>query len=83
VPHCLSKAPTVVGKASAPVCGDNTCDDGIVTSEWISDAPGPAKRTYRLTEAGERLLDRWAESLREAQALIGRCLERYERAEGR
>jgi poly-beta-hydroxybutyrate-responsive repressor len=58
-------------------------DDGIVTSEWVSEAPGPAKRTYRLTEAGERLLDRWAESLREAQALIQRFLERYERTEGR
>ena len=28
--------------------------EGLVESEWHGDLPGPAKRTYRLTEAGER-----------------------------
>ena len=45
--------------------------------------PGPAKRTYRLTEAGMRLLDRWAEALREARAVIDGFIERYEHPEGR
>jgi PadR family transcriptional regulator, regulatory protein PadR len=56
-------------------------EDGIVTSEWNADLPGPAKRTYELTPAGLRLLDRWAEALRDAQAGIQKFLDRYE--EGR
>src|ERR1700758_5714100 len=41
--------------------------DGIVESEWRGDLPGPAKRTYTLTPAGERLLDQWAGALRESR----------------
>ena len=32
-------------------------EDGIVESEWSGDLPGPAKRTYTLTESGGRVLD--------------------------
>jgi poly-beta-hydroxybutyrate-responsive repressor len=56
-------------------------EEGIVRSEWSADLPGPAKRTYELTDAGKRLLDRWAEALVEAQGVIGGFLRRYE--EGR
>jgi PadR family transcriptional regulator PadR len=58
-------------------------EEGIVTSQWSADLPGPAKRTYELTEDGRRLLDRWAEALREAQGAISGFLERYEQGEGR
>jgi PadR family transcriptional regulator PadR len=58
-------------------------DEGVVTSEWSADLPGPAKRTYELTDEGRRLLDRWAESLREAQGVLSKFLERYEQGEGR
>jgi PadR family transcriptional regulator, regulatory protein PadR len=58
-------------------------EEGIVTSEWSGDLPGPAKRTYELTEAGSRLLDRWVESLRDAQGVIAGFVERYEQGEGR
>src|SRR5207249_9752593 len=27
-------------------------EEGVVRSEWRAEMPGPAKRTYRLTEAG-------------------------------
>ena len=47
--------------------------DGIVTSDW-SDG----KRTYELTESGSALLDQWASSLREAQGVIARFLDRYD-----
>jgi poly-beta-hydroxybutyrate-responsive repressor len=57
-------------------------EEGIVTSEWSADLPGPAKRTYELTEAGSRLLDRWVESLRDAQTVIAAFIERYEQGEG-
>src|SRR5262245_32537674 len=58
-------------------------EEGIVTSEWSADLPGPAKRTYELTEEGGRLLDRWAESLREAQGVISGFIDRYENDERR
>jgi PadR family transcriptional regulator PadR len=58
-------------------------EEDIVTSEWSADLPGPAKRTYELTEAGRRLLDRWVESLRDTQGVIAGFIQRYERGEGR
>ena len=57
-------------------------EEGLVTSEWSADLPGPAKRTYELTDAGARLLDQWAVSLREARQVIESFLARYEQ-EGR
>ncbi|HEU4450210.1 MAG TPA: PadR family transcriptional regulator [Gaiellaceae bacterium] len=53
-------------------------EEGIVASEWSAELPGPAKRTYELTEAGNRLLDRWADSLREARTVVDGFLARYE-----
>ena len=38
-------------------------DEGIVVSEWSADLPGPAKRTYTLTEDGRALLDAWLAAL--------------------
>ena len=58
-------------------------EEGIVTSEWSAELPGPAKRTYELTAAGRRLLDRWADALRDAQGVISGFLKRYEQGEGR
>jgi len=58
-------------------------DEGLVTSQWNADLPGPAKRTYRLTDDGRRLLERWAEALRRARTVIDDFLKRYERSEGR
>ena len=57
-------------------------DEGVVRSEWSAELPGPAKRTYELTDAGRALLDRWAEALRDVQGVIAGFLTRYEE-EGR
>ena len=38
-------------------------DDGIVASEWSADLPGPAKRTYELTDEGRALLAAWTAAL--------------------
>jgi poly-beta-hydroxybutyrate-responsive repressor len=54
-------------------------DEGLVTSEWSAELPGPAKRTYELTAEGRRLLDRWAEALQRAEETISSFLERYEK----
>src|SRR5215213_7766122 len=52
-------------------------DDGLVQSEWSADAPGPAKRTYELTDAGRRLLDDWAAALTRARDRVDAFLTRY------
>jgi poly-beta-hydroxybutyrate-responsive repressor len=54
-------------------------EEGFVRSEWQPGVPGPAKRTYELTDEGRRLLDVWAEALRENQTLIEAFLARSER----
>ena len=54
-------------------------DDGIVTSEWRDDAPGPTKRIYELTEEGRGLLDTWVEALRANGELVAAFLDRYEK----
>jgi len=55
--------------------------ENLVTSEWSAELPGPAKRTYELTPEGQRLLDRWAEALREAQQDVQNFLNRYDQDE--
>ena len=56
-------------------------EQGLVSSEWDESVPGPAKRTYELTEAGREALDRWAASLTETRSRIDSFLHRFE--EGR
>ncbi len=34
-------------------------DEGLVTSEWQPELPGPAKRTYTLTSEGHAVLASW------------------------
>jgi len=58
-------------------------EQGLVSSEWDESVPGPAKRTYELTDEGRRLLDRWAEALRQAQADVQGFLDRYDQDERR
>lgn len=53
--------------------------EGIVESEWHGDLPGPAKRTYSLTPAGERVLGQWADALRRAREDVSAFLDRYEK----
>jgi PadR family transcriptional regulator PadR len=40
-------------------------DEGLVVSEWRADLPGPAKRSYTLTEEGRSVLGQWLASLSE------------------
>ncbi|MBA3364730.1 MAG: helix-turn-helix transcriptional regulator [Actinobacteria bacterium] len=55
--------------------------EGIVSSEWEDDLPGPSKRTYELTDEGRALLDEWAGALGHARERIDGFLARY--GEGR
>lgn len=54
-------------------------EDGLVRSEWDSDAPGPARRRYELTPQGRELLRAWVKALQQTQQVVSRFLERYER----
>lgn len=38
-------------------------EEGLVVSEWQAELPGPAKRTYTLTDDGRSALDAWLGSL--------------------
>jgi PadR family transcriptional regulator, regulatory protein PadR len=38
-------------------------EEGLVASEWRADLPGPAKRTYTLTDEGHVVLGLWLDSL--------------------
>ena len=40
-------------------------EDGLVTSEWSAELPGPTKRTYTLTDDGHDLLAAWLAALDE------------------
>ena len=53
-------------------------EQGLVSSEWDESLPGPAKRTYELTEAGGDALERWAASLAETRTRIDRFLQRHQ-----
>ncbi len=52
--------------------------DGLVHSEWQHLGPGPARRTYELTEDGREWLHAWAGALRETHRFLSSYLSRYE-----
>ena len=54
-------------------------EDGLVSSTWDAGEPGPAKRTYALTPAGEGVLTDWVAALRSLQEQIDSFLSRTER----
>ncbi len=53
---------------------------GLVSSEWAEEGPGPLKRVYRTTPDGRKLLNDWAESLRQTKALLDKFLRAYDRS---
>ena len=52
-------------------------DDGLVVSEWITEAAGPAKRMYRLTEEGREVLALWVEHMAAQAARLDRFVRIY------
>jgi len=56
-------------------------DDGLVVSEWQGDLPGPAKRTYALTDEGRTVLAQWLDSLTRLRSSLTTFLDQSE--EGR
>src|SRR5207244_7204147 len=53
--------------------------EGLVASTWRDELPGPAKRTYVLTESGRRVLDQWVAAFRKIEQQIAAFTQRYEK----
>ena len=51
--------------------------DGYIESEWQTDGNGPAKRVYKITEAGEELLLGWTDVVSGYQRMINGFFEMY------
>ena len=50
--------------------------DELVESEWDTETTsGPARRVYRITDAGRARLDQWATDLRATDVILHRFLE--------
>jgi PadR family transcriptional regulator PadR len=53
---------------------------GLVQSEWDTESPGgPARRVYRLTQAGHHHLAGWVDELRETDSTLHHFLAAYDR----
>ena len=46
--------------------------NGNVTSEWLTEKAGPARRVYMLTPQGERHLEEWSEVLNHVSKSMAR-----------
>ena len=55
---------------------------GFVTSEWEAGDSGPARRVYRITEAGEEMLLGWTEVVSGYQRMINGFFDLYAQAFG-
>ncbi len=82
----IAELPTLVGTERVDVGNVYRAlrgmeERGLVTSEWSDELPGPAKRTYQITDEGRRALERWSHWLREARTRIDALIERLD--EGR
>jgi len=56
--------------------------DGLVFSKWEHGEFGPARRQYRLSEEGRKLLDMWAMGLEARMRQIGSFLTDYKSLSG-
>ena len=57
--------------------------DGLVSSEWHAELPGPAKRVYELTGEGREVLAAWVAALERTRTEIADFLRRYDSMERR
>ena len=56
--------------------------EGLVSSSWDEEAPGPAKRVYVITESGRRVLAQWVEAFKKIEQQIAAFTKRYEQGRG-
>jgi len=53
-------------------------EDGLVISTWDTQARGPARRVYRLTDAGREHLELWSADIRKTREQLDRFVAEYE-----
>lgn len=51
--------------------------DGLVFSEWDTEASGPAKRMYRLTDEGKETLALWADYMDKQARTLSAFVDQY------
>ena len=51
--------------------------EGCVLSKWDTNASGPAKRNYELTQKGHALLHAWAKGISICKQVLEKFLKRY------
>ena len=54
-------------------------DEHLLRSEWDEDSQGPARRVYRISEAGEAFLTDWIDDLRTTRDEIEALIQAYEK----
>ena len=80
----LENIPTVVGDGADVDLGNlyrllrSMEAEGLVSSQWNVETPGPGRRIYTLTPAGTGLLEAWARALRSTGAVIATFLDRFD-----
>jgi len=52
--------------------------DGLVSSTWDTEVPGPARRVYEITPEGLEYLHAWAVDIRRTSQQLDRFLQEYE-----
>ncbi len=57
--------------------------NGNIKSTWDTNANGPARRMYSITDAGEAYLDLWIQSLKGHQTNVEAFLRLYHRSPDR
>lgn len=53
-------------------------DDNLVKSEWDTEQPGAAKRTYTITQEGEEVLRYWIRFMKEKSRKLNHFVSLYE-----
>ena len=56
--------------------------EGLVSSTWDAEAPGPAKRIYVITDPGRRVLGQWVGAFKKIEQQIAAFTRRYEVGRG-
>jgi PadR family transcriptional regulator PadR len=54
-------------------------NEGLVQSNWDTSRQGPARRLYSITEAGEKYLNLWGNSLEQYRTITDRLIRLYTR----
>lgn len=54
-------------------------EEGLVSSSWVTDGPGPAKRLYKVTSQAAELLDGWAVDVQKSIDRLENFLRRYKK----